>query len=48
MSNGLAGCFTVSRHVRHFCSLGLVLLLGFALGACFVCVCCSCFASGEL
>ena len=35
MSSGLAGCFTVSRHVCHFSSL--VLVLGcFVWGVCFV------------
>ncbi len=41
MSGGLAGCFTVSRHVCHFSSLHLVPLVAFFWGVwvVFVLVC---------
>ena len=37
MSSGLAGCFTVSRHVCHFSSLDLVLWLSLFGGVCCLC-----------
>ena len=47
-SSGVAGYFTFCFTSRSSLLLPGIGLFGFALGACSVCVCVSCFASGEL